>query len=68
WRYAPTTLHIGHTPLYVSLFEGLVVAALPLLLANVTRRSWRAVMLRALALGLWIPWAALLAWLLVGRW
>ncbi len=68
WRYTPTTLHIGHTPLYVSLFEGLVVAALPLLLGALSRLRWRGVVWRAVALGLWIPWAALFAWLLVGRW
>lgn len=66
WRYAAAP-HIGHTPLYVLLFEGLVAAALPWLLADVTRRSWRAVALRALILGVWTPWAALIAWLLIGR-
>ncbi len=66
WRYAAAP-HIGHTPLYVLLFEGLVCAALPWLLADVTRRSWRAVALRALILGAWTPCAALIAWLIIGR-
>ncbi len=67
WRYTATRLHIGHTPLYVSLFEGLVVAALPLLLGRLSQLRWCGVAWRAVALGLWIPWAALFAWLLVGR-
>jgi len=66
WRYAAAP-HIDHTPLYVLLFEGLVCAALPWLLVDVTRRSWRAVAVRALILGVWTPWAALIAWLIIGR-
>ncbi len=66
WRYAAAP-HLGHTPLYVMLFEGLVAAALPLLLANLAQRSWRAVALRAMLLGVWTPWAALIAWLIIGR-
>src|SRR5207245_8367655 len=30
WRYVPTRLMLGHTPLYVLLFEGLIIASLPL--------------------------------------
>jgi len=66
WRYAAAP-HIGHTPFYVLLFEGLIAATLPWLLADVTRRTWRAVAFRALILGVWTPSAALIAWLLIGR-
>ncbi len=66
WRYAPAP-GLGHTPYYVMLFEGLIGAALPLLLAGIERRSARATLLRGLALGAWMPCAALLAWLLLGR-
>ncbi len=66
WRYRPTRLMLGHTPLYVLLFEGLVVAALPLLYDRIERRSWGQVALIAVVLGAWIPVAALLSWLLLG--
>jgi len=69
WRYAvgPRIPHIGHTPLYVLLFEGLIAAALPLLLASLPRLSLRQVALRGVMLGGWLPCAALVAWLLIGR-
>lgn len=66
WRYAAAP-GLGHTPYYVMLFEGLIGAALPLLLAGIERRSARATLLRGLVLGAWMPCAALLAWLLLGR-
>jgi hypothetical protein len=66
WRYAPAPA-LGHTPLYVILFEALIGASLPLLLATLERRSWRAVALLGLAEGVWMPVAALVAWLLIGR-
>jgi hypothetical protein len=68
WRYAPTVLHIGNTPAYVLLFEGLVAAALPLLTLGLLKLRWRSVALRGAILGLWMPCAALLAWLLLGVW
>jgi hypothetical protein len=68
WRYAPTILHLGHTPAYVLLFEGLVAAALPLLTLGLLKLRWRSVALRGAMLGLWMPCAALLAWLLLGVW
>jgi uncharacterized protein DUF6989 len=68
WRYvAAPGLSLGHTPHYVILFEGLVAAALPPLLARLETRGWRSVALRGVALGVWTPWAALFAWLLIGR-
>ena len=69
WRYAigAHIPHIGHTPLYVLLFEGLIAASLPLLLASLPCLSLRTVALRGVLLGLWIPCAALIAWLLIGR-
>jgi hypothetical protein len=66
WRYAPAP-GLWHTPYYVALFEGLVAAALPVLLMGLQRRTWAAVALRGLALGAWMPVAALAAWLLIGR-
>ena len=66
WSYAPAS-GLAHTPYYVMLFEGLIAAALPLLLANLPRRPPRAILLRGLLLGAWIPCAALASWLLLGR-
>jgi len=68
WRYAPTILHLGHTPAYVLLFEGLVAAALPLLTLGLLRLRWPMVAARSAILGLWMPFAALLAWLLLCEW
>ena len=47
WSYAAAP-GLGHTPYYVMLFEGLIGAALPLLLAGIERRSARATLLRGL--------------------
>ena len=66
WSYAPAP-GLGHTPAYVMLFEGLVGLILPPLLDHIERRSLNAALIRGLALGLWIPWAALAAWWLIGR-
>jgi hypothetical protein len=66
WRYAPAP-GLWHTPYYVALFEGLIAAALPVLLNNLQCRSWAAAGLRGIALGAWMPVAALAAWLLIGR-
>jgi hypothetical protein len=68
WRYAPTVLHLGNTPAYVLLFEGLVASALPLLTLGLLKLRWWSVALRSAILGLWMPCAALLAWLLLGVW
>lgn len=66
WRYKPTHLMIGHTPLYVLLFEGLVVAALPLLYDRIERRAWPHVVIIGFVLGAWMPITALVSWLLLG--
>jgi hypothetical protein len=66
WRYTPVHT-IWHTPLYVLLFEGLIAAALPWLVVGVETRSWRNVATRGIVLGAWMPWAALIAWLILGR-
>ncbi len=66
WRYA-TAPGLGHTPYYVMLFEGLTAALLPPLVARLETRAWWSVALRGVALGVWAPWAALFAWLLIGR-
>jgi hypothetical protein len=66
WRYAHAP-GLGPTPFYVALFEGLIGAVLVPLLAGVERRSIRSALLRGVALGVWIPCAALASWLLLGR-
>jgi hypothetical protein len=66
WSYAPAP-GLGHTPAYVILFEGLIGLILPPLLTRIEQRSLRATLVRGLALGLWIPWAALASWWLIGR-
>ena len=67
WHYAPTRLHLGHTPLYVLHFEGLIAAALPLLVWRLASRTARGVIARGVVLGAWLPCAALLSWLALGR-
>ncbi len=66
WRYKPTHLMIGHTPLYVLLFEGLIVATLPLLYDRIERRAWAHVAILGILVGAWMPFAALFSWLLLG--
>ncbi|GAC1391941.1 MAG: hypothetical protein NVSMB38_13860 [Ktedonobacteraceae bacterium] len=66
WQYKPTHLMLGHTPLYVLLFEGLIVAALPLLYERIERRAWSHVAIIGVVVGAWMPCAALLSWLLLG--
>ncbi len=66
WRYVPAHLMLGHTPAYVSLFEGLIVAALPLLLDRIERRSWLETAAVGVLIGVWMAIAALTAWLLLG--
>jgi hypothetical protein len=68
WRYAPTVLHLGHTPAYVLLFEGLIAAALPLVTVGLLLLRWFHVALRGAILGVWIACVALCAWLLLGLW
>ncbi|HEU5440068.1 MAG TPA: hypothetical protein VFU88_12335 [Ktedonobacterales bacterium] len=66
WQYTPVW-RIGHTPVYVIVFEGLVAAALPLLVAGLLARPLRAAMMRGLLVGCWMPVAAFLAWFAIGR-
>ena len=66
WRYTPVHLMLGHTPVYVLLFEGLIVAALPLLYDRIERRAWKQVVLIGVVVGVWMPVAALVAWFLAG--
>jgi hypothetical protein len=66
WRYVPTHLMFGHTPAYVALFEGLVVAALPLLFDRLERRSWIETVALGVVIGIWMAISALTAWLLLG--
>jgi hypothetical protein len=58
---------LGHTPAYVVLFEGLVVAALPLLFDRLERRSWIETVVLGVVIGIWMAISALTAWLLLGR-
>lgn len=67
WRYRPTSLMVGHTPLYVVLFEALLAVALPWLVWRLPRLSWRHVLARGVLLGGWIACAAGVAWLALGR-
>lgn len=67
WRYVPTRLMFGHTPVYVAFFEGLVVAALPLLLDRLERRSWVETLALGVIVGIWMAISALTAWLLLGH-
>ncbi len=66
WQYKPTHLMLGHTPLYVLLFEGLIVAVLPLLYDRIERRRWSQVAILGVLVGAWMPFAALFSWLLLG--
>ena len=68
WHYKPVHLMLGHTPIYVLLFEGLIVAALPLLYDRIERRAWKQVALIGIIVGAWMPVAALVAWLVLGLW
>jgi hypothetical protein len=67
WRYEPVHLMLGHTPVYVLLFEGLVVAALPLLGYHIERRPWLEVAALGVIVGGWIAVVALIAWLILGH-
>jgi hypothetical protein len=67
WRYEPTHLMLGHTPAYVALFEGLIVAVLPLLFDRLERRTWLETVVLGFIIGIWMAIAALTAWLLLGR-
>jgi hypothetical protein len=66
WRYAAAPA-IGHTPLYVLLFEALIGASLPLLLGRLEHWRWRDAVWRGVLVGAWMPAAALASWLLLGR-
>jgi hypothetical protein len=66
WRY--TTLpRIGHTPIYVFLFEGGIVAILPLLTRGLERLTPGRVVIRGLLLGGWMPLVAFITWRLLGQ-
>ena len=67
WRYTPVPLLLGHTPLYVLVFEGAVGALLPLLVVGLLARPLRHAVALGLLEGAWMPVAALIAWLAVGR-
>jgi hypothetical protein len=67
WWHYTDRLRFGHTPLYVIAFEGLIGAALPILVRGLERLPTRSVVWRGVALGAWMPCAALLAWLPLGR-
>ncbi|WIG61843.1 MAG: hypothetical protein OJF49_004592 [Ktedonobacterales bacterium] len=67
WHYA-SVWRIGHTPLYVLLFEGAIAAILPVLLSpRLTQRPLRFAALLGAIVGVWMPVAALLSWLAIGH-
>ncbi|HEX8037331.1 MAG TPA: hypothetical protein VF510_25980 [Ktedonobacterales bacterium] len=66
WRYTPV-LHVGHTPIYVLLFEGGTAALLPLITGRLLARPVRHAALLGIVVGVWMPVVALLSWLAVGR-
>ncbi len=66
WRYT-TQPRIGHTPIYVLLFEGGVAAILPLLVRGVERLPLAWVVARGLLLGAWMPVVAFISWRLLGQ-
>ena len=67
WHYTPVPLVVGHTPIYVLVFEGLVAGLLPLLVGRLLARPLRYALALGLLEGIWMPVAALAAWLAVGR-
>lgn len=67
WHYTPAALMVGHTPVYVLVFEGLVAGLLPLLVGRLLARPLRYALALGLLEGIWMPVAALVAWLAVGR-
>lgn len=67
WWHYTTQPRIGHTPIYVLLFEGGVAAALPLLVRGVERLPLASVAARGLALGVWMPMVAFVSWRLLGQ-
>ena len=64
--YMPLTWMVTLTYM-VLLFEGLVVAALPLLSYHIERRPWLEVAALGVVVGGWIAVAALIAWLILGH-
>ncbi len=66
WHYAAAP-HLGHTPLYVLLFEGAVAALLPLVTRPLLRLSLPRAARAGMLVGVWMPCAALLSWLALGR-
>ena len=67
WRYEPTRIMLGHTPAYVALFEGFIVAVLPLLFDRLERRTYLETIILGFIIGIWMAIAALTAWLLLGH-
>lgn len=66
WGY--TTLpQLGHTPVYVFLFEGAITAILPLLVRGIERLSLPMIVARGALLGGWMPLVAFVSWRLLGQ-
>lgn len=66
WRYTNLP-RIGHTPIYVFLFEGAVAMILPLLTRRIERLSLARVATLGLVLGGWMPLVAFVSWRLLGQ-
>src|SRR5690348_6295146 len=66
WHYAAAP-RLGHTPLYVLLFEGAIAALLPIVTRALLHLPLSRAALAGLVVGAWMPCAALLSWLAIGR-
>jgi Domain of unknown function (DUF6989) len=67
WWHYTTQPRIGHTPIYVLLFEGGIAAILPLLTRGLKRLPLGWVAARGLLLGAGMPLVAFISWRLLGQ-
>jgi uncharacterized protein with NAD-binding domain and iron-sulfur cluster len=54
WWYYESSSKIFETPYYIILGEGLICTAIPLAFHKIVRKSWLAIVVMGIALGLWI--------------
>jgi hypothetical protein len=67
WHYYLPVLRVGHVPIYVVVFEGAVAALLPRITPRLLAHGvWYAAVC-GIAVGIWMPVAAFVAWLILGR-
>jgi hypothetical protein len=67
WWHYTSLPRIGHTPVYVFLFEGGIVAILPLLMHRLEQLPLGWVAARGLVLGAWMPLIAFVSWRLLAH-